>query len=281
LAVYVQDLVAAGTGPNHIRGTAITGIVDACATPRPAQGGVARVNELARHLTAVLQLDLPPVGLWFVSEAPDGIPEVGRDFPSSCSFWREAESRTFFAQASRHSHCAIGAMVMGFALPAEVQQRLGEAVSAMTECGYLFPEEAAAIPVMPKAHAGIMYGPLADADHTPDVVLLWVTVKQAMLCGEAIGTAKWTSEPTTITGRPACAALPRAMNGGTLAMSVGCIGMRTFTDISDDRILAAIPGARLADFVADLRRLGAANDTMLGIYRAMRDGQLAAGSPSN
>lgn len=233
------------------------------------------MEEFARRLTVALELDLPPVALRFVSHAPDDVPEVGRDLPSSCSYWREAENRTFYASLDQHLHCAIGAMVMGFQISDEVRAQLGEVITAMAECGYLSPEEAAAIPVMPKGHVGIVYGPLSQTPQTPDLMLLWANAKQAMLCGEAAGSAAWTSDPTTMTGRPGCAALPRAMNGGSPAMSIGCIGMRTFTEIPDDRILVAVPGVGLAAFIADVERLNAANDAMRQIYRGMRDGHLA------
>lgn len=233
------------------------------------------MEESARRLTAVLELDLPPVALRFVSQVPDDVPEVDRGFPSSCSYWREAENHTFYASLDRHLHCAIGAMVMGFPLPGEVSAQLGEVISAMAECGYLSPEEVAAIPVVPKGHVGIVYGPLSQTPRTPDLVLLWASAKQAMLCSEAAGSAAWTSDPTTMTGRPGCAALPRAMNGGSPAMSIGCIGMRTFTEIPDDRILVAVPGVGLAAFIADVERLNAANDAMRQIYSEMRDGHLA------
>lgn len=58
-------------------------------------------------------------------------------------------------------------------------------------------------------------------------------------------------------------------------MSIGCIGMRTFTEIPDDRILVAMPGVSVAAFIADVERLNAANDAMRQIYRGMRDGHLA------
>lgn len=228
------------------------------------------MEKFAHRLMSLLELDLPPVALRFVSEAPDDVPEVGRDLPSSCSYWREAENRTFYAAFGRHRHCAIGAMVMGFPLPDEVRSQLSEAVTMMAECGYLSPEEAGAIPVIPQGHVGIVYGPLSQTPQAPDLVLLWVSAKQAMLCGEAAGSAAWTSDPTTVTGRPGCAALPRAMNGDMPAMSVGCIGLRTFTEVPDDRILVALPGTRLAAFVDDVERLKAANDAMEQIYRGMR-----------
>lgn len=235
----------------------------------------AGMEESAHRLTNALELDLPPIALRFVSQKPDDLAEMSRDLPSACSYWREAENHIFYASLDRHLHCPIGAMVMGFPLPDEISAQLGEVITVMAECGYLSPEEASAIPTVPKGHVGIVYGPLSQASQTPDLVLLWVSAKQAMLCGEAAGSAAWTSDPTTVTGRPGCAALPRAMNGGSPAMSVGCIGMRTFTEIPDDRILVAVPGAGLMDFLAEVERLGAANDAMQQIYRGMRESHLA------
>jgi uncharacterized protein (DUF169 family) len=87
------------------------------------------MEEFACRLTVALELDLPPIALRFVAQAPDDVPEVGRDLPSSCSYWREAENRTFYASLDRHLHCAIGAMVMGFPLPDEISaQRKHSAV---------------------------------------------------------------------------------------------------------------------------------------------------------
>jgi uncharacterized protein (DUF169 family) len=232
------------------------------------------MEEVARRLTAALELDLPPLALRFVSQAPDDVSEVGHDLPSSCSYWREAESRTFYASLDRHRNCAIGAMVMGFSPDGEMSARLDEVMSRMAECGYFSPEEAAAIPVMPKGHVGIVYGPLSQHPQTPDLVLFWARANQAMLCGEAAGSAAWTSDPTAVTGRPGCAALPRAINRGSLTMSIGCIGMRTFTEIPDDKILVVVPGVGVKSFVADIERLKASNGAMREIYLRMRDGHL-------
>ena len=73
-----------------------------------------------------------------------------------------------------------------------------------------------------------------------------------MLNHEAAGTAAWTSDNPLTNGRPACAALPTALSSDSPTMSWGCMGMRTFTGISDDRLLAAIPGTRLSAFADDL-----------------------------
>ncbi|QFZ20170.1 DUF169 domain-containing protein [Saccharothrix syringae] len=226
------------------------------------------MRELADRLTSVLDLTFPPVALRFTTTAPADVPPPARPLPSACAMWREAERRTFYAPAGDHHGCPVGTMVMGFPVD-EVGDRLGEVVTAMAACGYLSPEEAAAIPSVGRASSGIVYGPLADAGDTPDVVLLWVNAKQAMLLTEADGTAAWTAPPATVSGRPGCTALPLALQGGRPATSLGCIGMRTFTGIPDHLMLVAVPGAALRGFTDDVERLAAANDSMLALYSAM------------
>jgi uncharacterized protein (DUF169 family) len=53
-------------------------------------------------------------------------------------------------------------------------------------------------------------------------------------------------------------------------MSLGCAGMRTFTDISDEMNLAVIPGSALAGFVDALERTVNSNATMRSYYSARK-----------
>ncbi|MEV4898115.1 DUF169 domain-containing protein, partial [Nonomuraea sp. NPDC055795] len=159
-----------------------------------------------------------------------------------------------------------------FDLPEQVQEQLGQMVTMMCQCDYIDPAEPAHIPTHTGApagpSAGIVYGPLAEHPTTPSVVLLWLTPLQAMLCNEAGGTATWSTEtPPRMTGRPGCAALPLALVNGAPVTSYGCTGMRTFTEIGDDRLLLAIPGERLPDFVAAAEASAAANKTMEDFYK--------------
>lgn len=222
--------------------------------------------EIAGRIAVALGLDLTPVALTFAEVPPEGLPTPPREVPSACSFWQDARQGTFYAPAERHFNCPIGAMVMGFSLPGDIQQRLGELVTGMCEHAYLDQDEAALIPTVTSQHAGIIYGPLAEST-TPDVALLWVTPMQLMLCNEAIGAAKWTRRPSVLTGRPGCAALPLAMSNNTPTASLGCAGLRTFTGIGDDRLLVAVPGNLLEQFASALERAVAANAPMRRYYR--------------
>lgn len=229
------------------------------------------ISQSAARLSAALKLDTSPVALTFVDEAPQDIPLAQDVVPSACAFWRKAEHGTFYAPADAHFNCPIGTMVMGFEMPEHVSNELGELMTKMCECDYVDPAEASHIPTNPGKYTGIVYGPLAEHPTAPTVVLLWLTPRQAMLCNEAGGAAKWsaTTLPRT-TGRPACAALPLSVNSGTPVMSFGCTGMRTFTEVSDDRMILAVPGVQLEAFVEAAEASAAVNDAMSDFYKSRK-----------
>lgn len=227
-------------------------------------------RDLAERMTSALRLDLSPVALAFVDRPPDGVARDAEVSPSACAFWRRAERGVFYAAAEQHHNCSVGAMVMGFELPGAVEDELGGVVRMMCDQGYLSPEEAARIPSVDRAWAGILYGPLADMPADPDLVLLWLAPEEAMLVNESADGGSWASPPARVGSRPACAALPLAASEGRPILSFGCIGMRTFTGIGQDRMLAAVPGEGLEAFVASLERVAAANRTMQDFYERRR-----------
>lgn len=221
----------------------------------------------AGRLSSLLSLDRPPVAVSFVNEPPAGLDVTTRAVPSSCSFWTEGERGLFYAPAEAHHNCPVGAMVMGFELPDSVQQTLGGLVQSMCDLNYLAADEAANIPSMQHSSAGIVYGPLAEFPLEPDGVLVWLTPSQTMLFNEATGNAQWKGTPTNVFGRPTCAALPLAIQDERPSMSLGCIGMRTFTGIPEDRLLAVLPGAKLGHFVDALEGTVTANQQMEEFYK--------------
>jgi uncharacterized protein (DUF169 family) len=222
----------------------------------------------AQRLSTLLSLQHPPVALAFASGQPDGVPQATKAVPSSCTFWRQAEQGTFYASAAQHFNCPVGSMVMGFELPAEVNEQLGGLVQSMCDAQYLSMDEAAKIPSVGRQSAGIVYGPLHEFPLEPDVVLLWVNVAQAMLYSEAAGRAAWTATPMEVSGRPGCAAIPLALRDNRPGLSLGCAGMRTFTEIGDEETLAAVPGAALAEFVDALAATAESNAAMRDFYSA-------------
>src|SRR3984957_6016941 len=222
----------------------------------------------AQRLSSLLSLQHPPIALAFTDQPPDGIAQAGKPVPSACTFWRQAEQGTFYATDAEHFNCPVGSMVMGFELPAAVGEQLGGLVQSMCDAHYLSMDEAARIPTVGRQSAGIVYGPLHEFPLDPDLVLLWVNVAQAMLYSEAAGRAAWTATPMGVSGRPGCAALPLALNSGQPGMSLGCAGMRTFTEIGDDLNLAAVPGSALTGFVDALAGTVESNTAMRSFYAA-------------
>lgn len=49
-------------------------------------------------------------------------------------------------------------------------------------------------------------------------------------------------------------------------LSLGCMGMRTFTEISEDRLLAVLPGDRAKEFSDALEQTLTANSAMQDFY---------------
>ena len=173
----------------------------------------------------------------------------------------------FYAAAEDHFNCPVGAMVMGLELPSEVNQKLSEMVNLMCGECYLSEDEAANIPTVRKKGDGILYGQLDIFPAEPDVILMWLIPHQAMIYNEALGNANWAGELMPVSGRPGCAALPRAMERHKAGLSLGCAGMRMFTNISDDELLAVVPGDQAEGLVEALERTVNANETVLAYWQ--------------
>ena len=228
---------------------------------------MARYAQTARALQTVLQLTQPPVALARVRAVPQGIPVFDGVAPSACSFWRHAEAGLFAARGSEHMNCPIGAMTMGFELTADAKEKLGGGLALMTEAGYIDPKEAEHLPALPPSNDPLLYGPLADFPIEPQLVLLWLSPRQAMLLREATGDVRWKSDvSSSLFGRPACAALPVAERDENVALSFGCNGMRTFTGIDPSHMLAAISAKLLDTLGADLERAHKAQCAMQAFY---------------
>jgi len=223
--------------------------------------------DTATLLRSKLALDIEPIAMAFLDSSPGDIPVLGATKPSACSFWREAETALFFAPAEAHFNCPVGAMVLGLDLPPAVSAELTTLVGTMTQCGYVADGEPGSIPTQSRKGArGVLYGPLAGFPVPADAVLLWLLPAQAMIVSEAVGGAVWGSNAVLL-GRPACAAIPQAINTGKASLSLGCVGMRTFTAITPDRLLAVVPGPLIESFTSDVVRLSAINDAMASFYK--------------
>ena len=224
-------------------------------------------GEAARFIERTLSLAKPVIGLAFVQAQPEGVSRIGKAVPSTCAFWREAETDIFYADASDHFNCPLGAMVMGFPLPEETMGRLMEDVGMMCGTSYVREEEVEKVPKNDQASAGIVYGPLSRFPVDPDLALVWATPRQAMVVGESSGLINWAAGPAGVYGRPGCAAVPIALAQGGTAQSFGCVGMRINASVEDDLMLMAIPGGQLDSLVTELGRVSQVHGQLDSHYR--------------
>jgi uncharacterized protein (DUF169 family) len=231
------------------------------------------LREIGQQLSTSLGLHAPPIGLALADGPPSGVATFQGTVPSACTFWRRAERSVFYATSEQHFRCPIGAMVMGFELPAAVKDELMSLVGVMVAGNYIGADEPARIPSLPRKAAGAVYGPLGQLPIEPDFILLWLSPRQAMLMSEAAGACHWTvTDRPGLLGRPACAAIPMSAARGGAALSLGCTGMRTYTEIADDRLLAVIPASGLRSLWTALATALEANRAIGTVYAARKAG---------
>lgn len=188
--------------------------------------------------------------------------------------------RTFVTTATDHALCSIGVHTHHLANAAPSQQaELAEALKAMNELDYVHPEEVAAIPVMKREVKHVVYGPLAESETEPDVVLLFAHARQSLIVSEAAARVDKAMSPAM--GRPACAAVPQAFNHQTAAMSLGCCGARAYLDTLRDSVaMWALPGAKLEQYCAEIALFARANKTLTAFHKLRRDDVEAGRQPT-
>ena len=224
----------------------------------------------ADRLTAALELTLPPIAVAFPDAVPDGVPEFDGTVPAGCVFWEEAAARTFATTAGHHALCSIGIHTHHLSgAPASQPEELGAALEAMMGLDYVREEEVAAIPVLGREAKHAVYGPLCEFPLDPDVVLVFTDSRQGLVMSEAV--ARVDGEVAPAMGRPACAAVPHAVNGGSAAMSLGCCGARAYLDaLSDDVAMWALPASRLDEYSEAIGVLAEANRTLAAFHERRR-----------
>jgi len=213
-------------------------------------------QKLAADLVESLGLQHPPLAIHFSQEAVPGIepfvdemPAVTDDgrtgrVPAGCVFWMKAEGRTFSTVAEDHANCSVGSVTHGFKSLDEVGDKSD--VGALVGAGWVAPEMFPAIPVIKERYKYVTYGPLQDADQAPDVVFLRINAKQAMTISDAFPNMRFE-------GKPQCHIIAIAKEQQEVAVSVGCMLSRVRTGMPNTEMTCAIPGARLAEVVQQIK----------------------------
>ena len=210
-------------------------------------------SDLSDQLQGALGLQNAPIAITFhdaasgvdgfdlpmPSPADDG--RTGR-VPAGCVFWMHAGDSTFSTVAADHANCSVGSVTHGFLQLGEVLEN-GD-VSALLESGWVTPEAAMAVPVVPEKPEEVVYGPLAESPTDPDVVLIRITGRQLMVLHDAFPELR-------IEGKPQCHIIAIA-KAGEMAASVGCQLSRVRTEMPNAEMTCAIPATQLSDLLARL-----------------------------
>ena len=230
-------------------------------------------SAIQKRFQEALGLKHRPVAVTFLDAPPAGLDKIEGTQPSGCSFWRLAMAgRSFYTLPNDHLNCPIGAYTHNVAAPPERASELADILGVMTGLGYVKMDEVPGIPVLKAAPKVIAYGPLGDAKTTPDVILIAATPSKLMLLEEAAIRAGVGSK-LPLLARPTCMAIPAAM-GGAIVTSAGCIGNRVYTDLGDNELYSALPGAALETVAEALETIVSAN-AALADYHNGRRAQLA------
>ena len=209
------------------------------------------------------------MALAFVDAPPAGVARTDAVVPSSCAFWRQAETEVFYAPAAAHLNCALGAMVMGFDLPAaqmdtlqsggedDVRPRLrarrgGRARSqGGEEGGGHRVRTAQALSRAARRRSGVGLARAGDG-------------ARARPAASSTGP----EPPAGILGRPGCGSIPTALGAGRAVQSLGCTGMRLNTNIGPELSLMVLPGKVLETLAQDLERTCRLHAQLEDHYRA-------------
>jgi len=235
--------------------------------------GVPDWKELERKINAQVKLLRRPVAVAFLDAAPANVRKFDGTEPAGCSFWRlAAAGGVFYTEPENHFNCAVGAYTHNIALSPEREKETEQTLKMMFDLGYVKPEEVPQIPRLAKTPKAILYAPLGETPVAPDVILFACKPTAAMLLNEAANRAGVTSGAPAL-GRPTCMGLPASLQHGSI-LSLGCIGNRVYTNLSEDEMYLILRGIDLAK-VADALGVITSANAALNDYAKGRHQQLA------
>ena len=230
----------------------------------------AKWQELEREITALVKLGRRPVAVAFLDAEPAGIRKFAGSEPSGCSFWRlAAEGSTFYTVPENHFNCAVGTYTHNIPLSPEREKETEQTLKMMFELGYVRPEEVPQIPRLAIGPKAVVYSPLGEATTAPDVALFACKPAGAMLLQEAANRAGVGSGAPAL-GRPTCMALPASIQHGAMT-SLGCIGNRVYTGLSEDELYVVLRGNDVARVAEALKTIASANAALQDYARGRRE----------
>ncbi|HEV7733521.1 MAG TPA: DUF169 domain-containing protein [Candidatus Binatia bacterium] len=196
-----------------------------------------------------------PIGIAFSSTDDEGAPPFAAVFPTpnaagrtgavpaGCVFWMRAAQGAFSTSAADHLNCSVGSYTHGFLTLEEAAAR--DDVAAVLESGWVDQAAVVALPHVRERPARVVYGPLAELEIDPDVVLMRINALALMTLKDAFPSLR-------IEGKPQCHIIAIAKEDGEIAASVGCALSRARTGMRADEMTCALPAARLGEIVTAL-----------------------------
>ena len=231
-------------------------------------------KDLEQRIGTAVKLTRRPVAIAFLDAVPGGVQRFSGTEPSGCSFWRlAADGRVFYTVPENHFNCAVGAYTHNIALSSERAGETEQTLKMMFDLGYVKPEEVAQIPRLAHQPKLIVYAPLGESPVDPDVVLFACKPAAAMLLNEAANRAGVASGLPAL-GRPTCMALPASLQHGSI-LSLGCIGNRVYTGLSENEMYLVLRGRDVAAMADALGVVNTANAALHEYARGRRE-QLAS-----
>jgi len=231
--------------------------------------GKNSLRALEQKILNAVPLPRRAVAVAFLQAPPAGLEKFEGSEPSGCSFWRlAAAGKSFYTVPENHFNCAVGAYTHNVPLSAEREKETEQTLKMMFEAGYVKPEEVPQIPRLAKTPAAIAYAPLGEAEFMPDVILFACKPAGAMLLNEGCARAGIASGAPAL-GRPTCMALPASLANGSV-LSLGCIGNRVYTGLSEDELYVVVRGKDLAALADALDVIAGANHALEEYARGRR-----------
>lgn len=205
------------------------------------------------RLVAALKPYAPPVAISFLAggqEVPaarlgDHYPEPNESgrtgqVPAGCVFWIRGAEESFATIAADHANCSVGSLTHGFLTLEEAAKK--DDVGAVLESGWVDEAAVRRLPVVTTKPETVVYGPLAESQATPDVVLLRINGLALMLLNDAFPDLQ-------VEGKPQCHIIAIAKEQGAVSASVGCALSRSRTGMKAEEMTCAIPVRRLGEVV--------------------------------
>jgi len=215
-------------------------------------------------------LRVPPIAIGLFAGPPPGVARYAEDpVPAGCSFWAIAQSGLSFYTLPEDHLCAVGSYTHNMTPSEAAPSNLQSTVEFMVENSYLREEDIPTIPTLGDSPDIVAYGPVDARAFEPDVVIVAAQPDRAMMLFEAtLRAGAGAGDPAaTLLGRPSCGAIPQVANTGRSALTLGCIGNRTYTGMRDSELYVSVPGTswdKVAEAVAEIVN---ANASMEGYYR--------------